>query len=253
MPATSTANHPSGASITFTESDHSYIDNLGHRYTSGTAVVKRCFAPFNAVEVSAAMARRDGTDAAEIRAAWKAKGAAACRLGTRVHEVCEDALLGRPPRNQPESERERLLMNAGWAHAKAMLDDFDVLAVELIIFSPQWYVAGTVDILLRHKRSGTLFVADWKTNEKLRTEGYKGALGTGAAAALPDCEMSKYSLQLSIYEQVLRHEGYIAADAPVQRLLLHITERGVDLVYTSYLAAESAVAILDAATTGVPF
>lgn len=254
MPATATARHPSGETITFTEADHSYIDSRGRRYTSGTGVVKRCFAPFNADKISAAMAARDGRDAAEIRAEWKAKGAAACRLGTRVHEICEDTLHGVPLRHAPESERERGLMTQGFMSATALLASCDILAVELILFSPRFLVAGTMDILLRRRDTGALVIADWKTNEKLRTEGYRGATGIGPAAELPDCEMSRYALQLSLYQRLLLHEGYTEPGAQIERWLIHLAPDRGDVIPAPYLRAESAEALLNVCTmtTGVP-
>lgn len=41
MPGDTKAKHPRGLGITFTEEDHSYVDEYGVEYTSGTTLVQR--------------------------------------------------------------------------------------------------------------------------------------------------------------------------------------------------------------------
>lgn len=252
MPSTAIGRHPSGRTITFTESDHSYIDDSGHHYTSGTAVVKRCFKPFDAVAVSESIAESRGTTPEVLRAEWEKKRDYACEVGTRVHENCEAQLMGKPLVNRPRDERENGLMTQAWHAANKLLELYVPLAVELIVFSPRYYVAGTIDALLQDRRDGSFLIADWKTNEKLRKGSFNGDFGVGAGFRMPDCELSRYSLQMSVYERILRSEQYVASNAVVNRLLIHLTETGFNGIPTSYLRAESAEALLDVCTE-VPF
>lgn len=57
-------------------------------------------------KIAANCARREGITVDEIKARWKAKGDESCRLGTRLHEICEDNILARSERNQPENDIE---------------------------------------------------------------------------------------------------------------------------------------------------
>jgi hypothetical protein len=264
MPGSSTVDHPSGKrTLTFTESDHVYRDDLGQRYTSGTAAVKRCFAPFDAESVSARVAARDGGSASEqreraaaLREQWRAKGAAACEFGTRTHENCEAQLVGRALPNAPRDDREQQIMTAAYYAANDLLTQYKTIAVEMIVFSPGCYVAGTIDALMQHRSTGEYLIADWKTNEKLRDTAFNGAMGVGPCASLPDCDMSRYALQLSLYQRILTSEGYVPADATVHRQLMHLRPTGCVAMPMQYLRAESAEVMLNAAMAAnneVPF
>jgi len=51
-------------------------------------------------------------------------------IGTKIHETCEDALLGRGLRNSPSNENERLPMASAVAMSREILDGLDIVGVE---------------------------------------------------------------------------------------------------------------------------
>lgn len=111
MPSCSTSKNPRGIELTFTEADHKYvsvIDGKVLNYISVTTILGKYFPPFDPTGViTARCAKKEGITVEEIKERWAAKGRESCRLGTRMHEVCEDIELGRELRNTAENEVEQ--------------------------------------------------------------------------------------------------------------------------------------------------
>ena len=64
-------------------------------------------------------------------------------------------------------------------------------------------ICGTVDNISLNKKTGELAIFDYKTNQKIKTEGYKKETLLQPFKHLQNCEMVKYSLQLWIYKLIL--------------------------------------------------
>lgn len=228
MPNNTRAMHPSGLlGITFTEDDHSYVDDFGIDYTSGTTLVKSAFEEFDAKKAAAIKSAKTGIPADQYIAEWKAAGERAAMEGTRAHENCERQILGRiADMNQPQDDDERARFRAAWFEVEklkaAFPPDFmhrSSLEPEKLVFSPRFRVSGSVD-LLAHRSDGKYFIFDWKYVKEIKREGFNGKTGIHIASRhLPDCNFYHYALQLSIYEQVMKCEGYIPPDATVERWL----------------------------------
>ena len=69
-----------------------------------------------------------------LKAKWSAKGRESCRLGTRMHECCEDIELGRELRNKAENEIEQMRFNNAIKMAKAFRQKLDIIGVEKLVF-----------------------------------------------------------------------------------------------------------------------
>jgi len=250
-----TAAHPGGHHIiAFEPTRHQYLDAETGRadYKSVTSFIKGGFPEFDASTAAVNVARRTGTTPAAVLEGWKAKGSHACALGTRVHAMAESVLLGEPIDVVPESDRERSIMAAAWDACQAMLEHHDVIACELIVFSPRYKLAGQIDGALRDRRDGTIRVIDWKTNENLLKGAYKGSTALHPISHMPDTQVSRYELQLSTYEAILRDEGYIEPGERVERHLIHLREDGWGLIDIPYRRHEFAELILRH-LTNVPF
>lgn len=241
-----TAHAPDGTQIHFSADDHRYWTPLTNsqtnevhevEYESVTSLLKRFYQPFDAQTIADRIAARDGTTPDALKAKWKEAGRVACHQGTRVHEICEDALTGKPPRHQPETDKERALMAAGWTFAIDAMKRGMVVAVEQIVFSMRYRVAGTMDWAM-FDASGKLWLLDWKTNKEIRTTGFNGATMIEPLMHLPDCELYRYALQLLTYEWLLRAGKWITRDAPVGRGVIHLTETGARFVPTPDLRDE---------------
>ncbi len=222
MPGDTKAKHPQGLEIVFTESDHLYVDEYSVEYTSATTLVHRGFEAFDAEATAARKSAKTGVPAEVYIREWDAIREDASENGTRMHENCERQILGRyEDMHQPNDEAERLEFRAIWNEVeKIRSGGFRKLEPEKIIFSPRFRVAGSIDLLCT-RGAGQYFILDWKRVKEIRYEGFRGKKGTHNVATchLPDCNFIHYSLQLSIYEQILKTEGYIEPDATVGKWL----------------------------------
>jgi len=226
MPQSTQTTHPSESKLilTFTEDDHSYVDNLGRSYTSVTSLVHDQFPEFDEQTVALRMAQKKGlgqTEADALIESWHAKRDAACIYGTRVHEKGEFYLTNglHGADHDPRDYKENIAFKAIQAAVFNLQQQFELIACELKLFSPKYLVAGTADLLMR-ARGGSYLLLDWKTNEDISDDSWGN--GVGLCQGIPDNNKGHYSLQLSIYEHLLRSEGHIPMDADVQRAIMWI-------------------------------
>jgi hypothetical protein len=93
----------------------------------------------------------------------------------------------------------------------------DKVFPEVIVFSEELEVAGTVDLLVYNSDNGECNIFDWKTSKKIDCNGRKQAI-TQACAGLKDCRFDQYSLQLSMYSYLLEnyHDIKVANQYMVQ-------------------------------------
>lgn len=239
MPATSQAEH-NGRTVTFRESNHSYTDDRGHIYVSVTTLLKDFFEQFDANKNASRMESEGKGEASVLKKQWKQKCEAACRYGTRVHETAEAILAGEKPPHEPESEKERAAFRAVWHYCQDhFLNDPDVkiLGSEIMVASQKHYIAGTIDLAI--KRGGAVYLFDWKTNEKIDGEGFRGAKAKHPISHLSDCNLTKYSLQLNVYEHILRAEEYITPDTVVKKALLLVRGGEVEPIVIPDLPTET--------------
>lgn len=235
MPSTSQHRHPSGRTITFREADHSYTDDRGLPYESVSTIVKTLSEPFAAAAMSAQVSARTGRPATEIAAEWRAKGAAACRTGTRLHAVAEAATRGTDPRaaldalpadsrgSTPDNDAERDAWRVAWGVGDRIRAGSRVVRPEQLLADPDSLTAGTADIIAV-RDDGTIIIGDYKTNSEIDRESRFGKLMLKPLEHLHDCHLVKYSLQLHLYRWMLLRAGYFQADTPISCLLIHIPQ-----------------------------
>ena len=222
MPNSAQAAHPSRRlNITFTESDHTYLDDNAIEYISATTLVHNAFPPFDARAAATAKSRRTGVPAENYIAEWDAMRDAAAEAGTRTHENCERQILGRfHEMHQPKSEEERIRFRAAWYAVEELQKVYRKIEPEKLVFSPRFHVAGSIDMLCQHDAM-RYEIGDWKFVKAINYSAYGNRTGTHlATATLPDCNFYHYALQLAIYRMILLVEGYLPPGADVRTFLM---------------------------------
>lgn len=116
----------------------------------------------------------------------------------------------------------------------------DVLDVEKIVFSPflPHPVAGTVDLLARSKKDGSVLILDWKTNKSIDTENKWNKFGFEPIDHIPDLNYWHYSLQLSLYQYLLMIGKYVPTGSKFKRAIIHLTETGHEIIQLPDLTRE---------------
>ena len=180
-----------------------------------------------------------------------------CRYGTRCHEIAESVLQGLELPHSPESEKEKAAFASIWDYcSKTILPNAETLECEKMVFAHSWGIAGTVDLLLQ-RPNGDFWILDWKTNKRIRREGFQGRTAKVPVEHLPDCEMTKYSLQLNLYERILRREDYLPQGAKVDRGLLYVnpdTHEGVKYIEIPLMQSSISLMLIDhLENRGLPF
>lgn len=236
MPSCSKSCNPRGVQIEFFEDTHKYVSNINGKelvYTSGTQFLSKFYPQFDPDgKIAANCARREGITVEELKARWKAKGDESCRLGTRLHEICEDNILGRNERNQPENDIEARRFANGRKLAQKLRQSIDILGAEKIIFSDRLPIpiAGTIDLLGQSRKTSEVIILDWKTNKEITSENKYEKFCLEPIQHIPDISLHHYALQLSLYQYLLQFEGYVKKGTKFKRALLHVTEDGVEVI-----------------------
>ncbi|KAG8342780.1 hypothetical protein TRVL_06388 [Trypanosoma vivax] len=100
------------------------------------------------------------------------------------------------------------------AAVEQMLKYYHVIAVEQVVASPTWGIAGTVDVVALNKRTGKLFIGDWKTSGSVASNFRFSIFETpciGCLSHLPNSKFHRYAMQVAVYGEIMRHEHYLDA------------------------------------------
>lgn len=140
--------------------------------------------------------------------------------GTRLHRAIELHLNGEAvPDSYTAIEYRKHYLQDFLAYVKS--EGFECYRTEWIVYSDEVSLAGSIDCVMR-KRVGTCsttgealyeyYIFDWKRSKRI----YYKSFGNGGKRMgkykpfdqLPDCNFSKYSLQLNVYRHILEtHYG----------------------------------------------
>lgn len=221
MPSDTVIITPNGEKLVFNESFHSY--KLGGRLcTSVTKFVSQFFEPFDQKKISYELAVKRGCSQNEILNEWEYIR----NRGTAIHETCEDVLKGRPEfRFSPSTDLEKKLFECAKTAAKGVFEKLSEFSPEFCIADSMHNLAGTTDLVGTLKsptKTGcTHLLLDWKTNTSLSQFGFKGQTGFGPCSHIPDSNWWHYALQLSMYEYILKQNGYYPEDTKFKRCIVH--------------------------------
>ena len=225
------AYHPNGTdNIWFREKYHTYTDNLGTIYTSGTSFSKPFFLQFNAIEISIKCSKGNnpkysGRSPEEIRAEWAAEGKRGSSEGDNAHEYAEGVMSGWELSRlaYPISERCLLLFCQVRRIADFLLKKYVFVAAEMIVFSPELKIAGMVDLIMWDPIAKEILIIDWKNNKNTPTTINTFQSGLPPIDHLQQTDINKFSLQLSLYQYIIIKENYFPDAVGYRRVLIHLT------------------------------
>lgn len=181
---------------------------------------------------------KEGLTEHELKHKWQTINKEACELGTETHDFLEHYNGLKSP-STPQQK-------AGIQFLKDILVDYEIVAKELRMYSRKWGFAGTADLLLRHRQTGKLVIADYKTNKDIfNTYG----LMLQPFQYLENHPYNHYQLQLSYYQLMLEEVScsvserllvYLKADATYKIFpLVDFSSYLEDYLQTKYLKHEN--------------
>lgn len=226
-----TADHPNGLlSVKFSEEGHTYIDNNGVSYLSGTSLIKPFFTEFDSIKISERCSKNQnnpkyfGRDPEDIRAEWEKEATRGRTEGDNVHLYGEQSIQNLP-RPKPISKRCKAIFKQIDIVVTWLLKKYILIGVEFIVFSPELLVAGMIDLLMYDPTTDSILVFDYKQNKEITTENNFQS-GLDPIDHLSDTDINHYTLQLSLYEFILKTEGYFPEDMKYKKQLIHLSEVG---------------------------
>lgn len=185
--------------LKFNEYLHQYT--LGDRpLVSVSQIVESQFRPFNATIISGVLAKTKaqdplspyfGMDQTAIQTQWVIAGREAREKGTTLHKAIECFFEhGNSP--NPEPPEWKQFLKFAQDHPQWIC-----IATEHRVFNH--YAAGTIDAVF-DTPEGVVLV-DWKRCKAIDYAGH--GQGRDMMKHVADCNYSKYSLQLSLYKQLI--------------------------------------------------
>jgi ATP-dependent exoDNAse (exonuclease V) beta subunit len=196
-------------------------------FTSVTTFLDQFFEGFDSEKIATNLVetnpRYAGRTVESLIAEWAAIG----EHGTQVHEEIDNWIKrGVPPIETKAAEGVRWLKN----YQKK--SDIQVRS-EVIIYSTELNIAGTVDILALDKTTGVYELIDWKTSKRIDTSSYGNKTGTSSITQdVPDCNFYHYALQLSLYRYLLEEFYGININ---NQLIAHLQNEGARSLVAPYM------------------
>ena len=71
------------------------------------------------------------------------------------------------------------------------------------VFAEDLKIAGTIDAVFIND-DNSLSLYDWKRSKEIKYTSYDNEMGFKPFDKLPNCNFSKYSIQLNIYKEILK-------------------------------------------------
>lgn len=244
-----TAEHPSGLTISFDDNLHRYTDDNGKTYYSVTKIIHSQFPKFDAERIAGFVARKRGCTREEVLNEWETKRRASTEFGDKIHSYAENLLLeqewnyNKYDKNIPlYADKEDAYMKQLDFLIPKLKSFYELLGTEYVVFSPEFGLSGTIDLLMRNKRTGALCVFDWKTNEEIRDRNkHKNEQsGLNGFSHIPDANFHHYSIQLSTYLKMVHDEKYFDFD-DFELALFHIRESEIIPYKVPYMEKEAQI------------
>lgn len=218
-----------GNKVEFFSKEHVYILDGLTKLKSATTLVKEYFPKFDTQKIATRYAKKHNLTIEEVIAQWDKKRDDACEFGTLIHSWAELLLENQDAQIVPKTEKESLYLKSLREYIPTLLEEFEIIAIEMLLFDPASKVAGTPDIIARNKNDGQVYILDWKTNKSIDFEN-KWENGLGPLKNIPNSNYYHYCLQLGIYGSMLRKNyGY---DGPIKGKILHIMDDRVEEIDT---------------------
>ena len=218
--------------IKLIEDTHEYklLNQAEIIFTSVTTFIERFFEGFDAQKVATKLINNYPKYAGRTVESLIADWDAAADHGTSVHKEFERWL-----KESIEPSDIKAINGKDWMENYRLRSDIDIHS-EVIVYSEELSIAGTVDILAKDNATGTYDIIDWKTSKKINMTSYGQKMGTHPATGhLMDCNFYHYSIQLSLYRYIL--EEYYGLDIHNQ-MIAQLQDDKVNALVAPYMRDE---------------
>jgi ATP-dependent exoDNAse (exonuclease V) beta subunit len=208
--------------LQFDEPSHTYTYD-GRELVSVTQFLGRFFEVFDGPKIARSVVTKPsskyyGRDPDQVVAEWEANSLQARELGSLLHSNIQQQLVDGEVRGELSDQ---------FRHFEAFIagKDWRPLMVEEQVCCSEAGIAGTVDAVFEDAR-GDVVICDWKRAKKMKFDN-RWRKAKPPIQHLDDCDLSKYSLQLSLYRHLLRER---LEDRNISLLLINFTDRYTEIL-----------------------
>lgn len=205
--------------IKYYDEPHKYY--IGEKeLISGTTFVGLYKPKFDSVAMAKSSAGKKGVDPADLLAEWDLKKRIASVRGTLFHAFAENYLGNKifpyDASMAAEISQEEDLIKPIYDPCVDLWLEFYrdssqtliPIRSELVVGDEEWGTSGMIDQLYWNMKMEEFQIYDWKTSKEIRDKSKYGKRMKAPIAFLPDCEMTSFGLQLSLYKlMVERNTG----------------------------------------------
>ena len=187
------------SNISLHEKSHKYeLKNSNIDFNSVTGIVGKYFKPFEkwkiAEKLSKTHKRYLGMSPSDIVIEWNNLR----DHGTKVHDEIDKYLK---KKSFPSEKKSFHALD--WINKYKLKGSIKFYS-EVIIFSKELKIAGSIDLLAFDESTQKFDIIDWKTSKSIDTKSYNTQKGThNITSHLMDCKFVHYSMQLSFYRYIL--------------------------------------------------
>ena len=216
------------SNITLNRETHTYNlkTNKSLEFISVTTFVSNFFEKFEAEKIASKLAgtlRYQNMTKEDILEQWKDSA----DHGTKVHEEIENYIL-----TKAQASEAKALQGINWLKKYTLKSNFSIYP-EVMIYSEELKISGTIDLLLHDKNSNKYTIMDWKTSKKIPVKSYKNKMGIHSASSnIEDSKFNLYALQLSLYRYLL--ETYYNLDV-CEHLIVHLKDDNCSGLHSQYM------------------
>lgn len=181
--------------VSFCEKTHSYF--IGEkRLKSVTKYISEFKPKFDSELIASKYAEKHGLKKDYVLKMWKDKANMSCEMGTFIHSIFEDYILGNDviiDEKYPKYKAALKFINDFFKSGRLI-----PIETEYIVYNNK--LAGQVDCIAKNNK-GDHFIFDWKTNEQIKFNNTWQKM-IGKFNYLDDCNFNHYSIQLNKYKSM---------------------------------------------------
>lgn len=205
--------------LEFDEQRHIYYWDGERIKKSVTKLVEQFVPEFDEAKWLPVCALKEGISEHELKHKWQTINKEACELGTETHDYLEHYNGVKTPQTPQQK--------AGVKFLSDYLQDYEIVVKEARMYSRKYKFAGTADLILRHKITGKLVIADYKTNKDIfKTYG----MMEKPFSSLESHPYNHYQIQLSYYQLMLNEIGVEISD----RIIVYLKADETYQVYNTW-------------------
>jgi len=210
--------------VLFLEEDHLYFsaddiidgkilpfEDSKYKFKSPTGLLKNFKEEFDTIPQAKKYVKRHNLDITwqQLVKQWEDKGLKASTEGTLLHGYAE-SIFNNWGMTAPGTGKDKFVEEL----VAVLLEDYTLVRTELLVFSTLLKIAGQVDLLLKHRKTGALALMDYKfikapleRKSYYNKYTYQYKMMTGPFRKLFDTAYFHYSIQMAIYQYLMGAVG----------------------------------------------